>query len=536
LSEIDNAADDASQLINTTTTNGNDSGDVNGRSRVYHHKIQIAGRSQSPPTSFSINNNNNEGPSDSQDTRYSYGSSRDLSGTRTLQGLSPSRSMDLAQKSNTYKPILTQGDQLNRIKVIRKRNKHHKGGVFKEPNVNSASPNFAGSYPKLGYGSGSGKGSVLDFREIYNIHDPETEDGFSTTESSDIEAYNRFCYETENPSPTIYRVLPGIKGTNASPNNGTDINGQELNNGDSMESQLSTSTALSGRDSLSSSYPRTLTPVNLPLIGLGSRMPSENNVRALRARGISTRGYEDLREIDNVNGGGVGGGGTEAVSSPSRPGMNPTIIPVNVSRGTQQNNRMLSVTRTAPQKMTVTRDTPCVLRASYPDASDSNTSSTVASSTIPPPPSRKRVDFASHSSLLPLLNSNSLPVNKTREPFYQRSYQLPFNGNANGNGNVDGVRNGNGNNSSGNKGVDDNGYYPRTYRTYRNGDYPILRTNGNRAPSPAPSSNQVTRHQVRSSSLKTHAPPIANSPVVYADIQTNPPPQFDYRPRANDFC
>ncbi|KAM3182183.1 hypothetical protein ACTXT7_012904 [Hymenolepis weldensis] len=61
------------------------------------------------------------------------------------------------------------------------------------------------------------------------------------------------------------------------------------------------------------------------------------------------------------------------------------------------------------------------------------------------------------------------------------------------------------------------------------------RTNGNRAPSPSPvpSSNQVTRHQVRSSSLKTHAPPIANSPVVYADIQTNPPPQFDYRPRAN---
>lgn len=74
-------------------------------------------------------------------------------------------------------------------------------------------------------------------------------------------------------------------------------------------------------------------------------MPSENNVRALRARGINTRGYEDLREIDNINGGGVGGGGTEAVSSPSRPGMNPTIIPVNVSRGTQQNNRMQSVTR-----------------------------------------------------------------------------------------------------------------------------------------------------------------------------------------------
>ncbi|KAM3182989.1 hypothetical protein ACTXT7_011246 [Hymenolepis weldensis] len=147
--------------------------------------------------------------------------------------------MDLAQKSNTYKPILTQGDQLNRIKVIRKRNKHHKGGVFKEPNINSVSPNFGGSYPKLGYGSGNCKGSVLDFREIYNIHDPETENGFSTAESSEIEAYNRFCYEAENPSPTIYRVLPGIKGTNSSPNNGKDINGQELNSEDSMESQLS---------------------------------------------------------------------------------------------------------------------------------------------------------------------------------------------------------------------------------------------------------------------------------------------------------
>ncbi|KAM3182990.1 hypothetical protein ACTXT7_011247 [Hymenolepis weldensis] len=103
----------------------------------------------------------------------------------------------------------------------------------------------------------------------------------------------------------------------------------------------------SGRDSLSRSYPRTLTPVNLPLIGLDSRMPSENNVRALRARGINTRGYDDPHEIDNISGGGAGGGGSEVVSSPSRPSMNPTIIPVNGSRGTQHNNRMQSVTRSA---------------------------------------------------------------------------------------------------------------------------------------------------------------------------------------------
>ncbi|KAM3182988.1 hypothetical protein ACTXT7_011245 [Hymenolepis weldensis] len=91
LSETNNDADDTSQTINITATNGNDLGDMNGRNRVYHHKIQIAGRSQSPHTSFSTDNNNNEGSNDSQETRCGSGPSRDLSGTRVLQGLSPSR-------------------------------------------------------------------------------------------------------------------------------------------------------------------------------------------------------------------------------------------------------------------------------------------------------------------------------------------------------------------------------------------------------------------------------------------------------------
>ncbi|VDN96112.1 unnamed protein product [Rodentolepis nana] len=442
--------------------------------------------------------------------------------------------MDLAQKSSGYKPILTQGDQLNRIKVIRKRNKSSKGGVANEPNANSISPNFANSYPKLS--SGNGRGSALDFRDIYNIHDSPTEDDFSVTESSETETYNRFCYETENPSPMIYRVSPSPKGDPDSPINGKDRNGQELNNGDSIESSLSTSATLTGRDSLSSSYPRTLTPINLPRIGLGSRVPSDNNIRAPRARAMNARGYDDSRKMDIIN-----GSGNSAVANLSRPNMNPAIIPVHSNRPTQQNNWMQSATRLTPQKVAVTRDSPCALRASYPDGSDSTTSSSLTSTTVLSPPNRKRVDFASHSPLLPSLNSNSLPVNKTRETFHQPSYQLP----SNGNGSVNGARNRSGKSGNDANVLQDNGFYLRTHQNYRNGEYPFLkyssnnvtngRTNGNRALSPSPflSSNQITRHHIRSSSLKSHAPPIANSPVVYADIQTDPSPQFDYRPRAN---
>ncbi|VDO01969.1 unnamed protein product [Rodentolepis nana] len=79
LPSSDSSADD------TTTPNGNDLGDANGQSRVYHHKVKIAGRSQSPSTS------NNEDSYGSLDTRYASGPSRDFFGTRALQGLSPSR-------------------------------------------------------------------------------------------------------------------------------------------------------------------------------------------------------------------------------------------------------------------------------------------------------------------------------------------------------------------------------------------------------------------------------------------------------------
>lgn len=140
--------------------------------------------------------------------------------------------MDLGPKLNSYKTTLTQGDQLNRIKVIRKRNKQRKGGVSKEPNSHSISPNFAGSYPRLTLSSGGGGGdggSALDFREIYNLENELSENALSTAEPSEVEEYNRFYYGTKSPQP-VYRVTPGNKRSTGSSNNKNNTNGDSLDN------------------------------------------------------------------------------------------------------------------------------------------------------------------------------------------------------------------------------------------------------------------------------------------------------------------
>lgn len=77
---------------NTSTKNEENLGDGAPRGRVYHHKIQIAGRSQSPPANYGGNdNNNNAGLNDNSESQYASGPSRDLLGSRTIQGISPSR-------------------------------------------------------------------------------------------------------------------------------------------------------------------------------------------------------------------------------------------------------------------------------------------------------------------------------------------------------------------------------------------------------------------------------------------------------------
>lgn len=116
--------------------------------------------------------------------------------------------MQFLPTSSSYnKPVLTQGDQLNRIKVIRKRNKQNKNGVAKEPTINSISPTFLGSYPKLHHieGSSNERGTGLDLKEIYNIHEPLTEDAISTSDSTEItENYNRFSSDTDDPALIAY--------------------------------------------------------------------------------------------------------------------------------------------------------------------------------------------------------------------------------------------------------------------------------------------------------------------------------------------
>lgn len=140
--------------------------------------------------------------------------------------------MDLSQKPSTFKTTFTQGDQLNRIKVIRKRNKQRKDGTGKDITIPSTTQHLASSYPRADPSGGVGdeSGSALDFREIYNLHDEVTEDGSTTVESSDVEAYNRFCYGSggsQLPSMFYHNV------TSSPPNGSKDRVG--IPNGDSID-------------------------------------------------------------------------------------------------------------------------------------------------------------------------------------------------------------------------------------------------------------------------------------------------------------
>lgn len=101
---------------------------------------------------------------------------------------------------------------------------------------------------------------------------------------------------------------------------------------------------LSSRDSLSSSYPRTLTPVNLPLAAVTARTPSESNVRAVRGREITTRGCENHRETEDGGTGGAGISGSNVGVGLLRTGITSTL-PISASRVPHQNSRMPTVTR-----------------------------------------------------------------------------------------------------------------------------------------------------------------------------------------------
>ncbi|KAL5104831.1 hypothetical protein TcWFU_001264 [Taenia crassiceps] len=540
---LDNGGD-ASQTPLSATSSTNDQVEVliTSRPRVYHHKVQIAGRSQSPPAYGTCGEELN----DSIEPRYSPGPSREINGARMSLCMASSRSMDLSPKPSTYKSTFTQGDQLNRIKVIRKRNKQRKNDADEDINIPSTTQQLASSYPRIDLSGSVGEesGSALDFREIYNLHDEVTEDGSTTLESSDVEAYNRFRYEpgdSQLPSMFYHNV------TSSPPNGSKDR--VEIQNGDSIDIQPSMTATLSSRDSLSSSYPRTLTPVNLPPTAVAARTPSESNVRPLRGRGITTRGCENHRETDNGGTGGAGFNGNNVGMGLPRTGITSTL-PVSASRVPHQNSRMPTVIRAPPQKVPGNRDGHALLCVNYPEGPESSSPSSIATSTTVAAAAgvgaRKRVDFAPPPPPPPpppplpiLLTSNSLPTSKIRstsDTFYQRLYHSNSNGK-----NVTNITNNE---------VDEKDYYLRPYRNLRshnNGDVTVIKYNssnahatngrnsGSRGPSPSPllSPNQVGRHHVRSSSVKPHAQPISSSPVVYADIQTNSPPEFDYRPRAS---
>ncbi|KAL5962107.1 Dual specificity protein phosphatase CDC14A, partial [Taenia solium] len=325
LAGLDNDGD-TSQTPLSTTSSTNDQVEVliSSRPRVYHHKVQIAGRSQSPPAYGTGGEESNE----SNEPRYSPGPSREVN------------AMDLSQKPSTYKATFTQGDQLNRIKVIRKRNKQRKDGTGKDINIPSTAQHLASSYPRaaLSGSVGDESGSALDFREIYNLHDEVTEDGSTTVESSDVEACNRFCYGSggsQLPSMFYHNV------TSSPPNGSKDRVG--IPNGDSIDIQPSMTATLSSRNSLSSSYPRPLTPVNLAPAAVTARTPSESNVRALRGRGITTRGRETQRETKDGGTGGAGISGSNIGMGLPRTGIT-TTLPISASCVSHQNSRMPTVT------------------------------------------------------------------------------------------------------------------------------------------------------------------------------------------------
>nr|CDS18109.1 dual specificity protein phosphatase CDC14A [Echinococcus granulosus] len=546
LAALDSGGDTSQTPLSTTSSmNEGDQVEVliNSRPRVYHHKVQISGRSQSPPAYGTGGEESN----DSNEPRYSLGPSKEVNGTRMGLGMAFSHSMDLSPKPSTYKTTFTQGDQLNHIKVIRMQNKQRKDSTGKDITIHPTTPHLASSYPRASLcgEAGGESGSALDFREIYNLHDEATEDGSTTAESSDVEAYNRFCYESEGsqlPSTFYHNAM------SSPPNGSKDRVG--ILSGDSIQPSMSATS--SSRTSLSSTYPRTLTPINLPPTAVAAGTPPENNIRALRARGMTTRGYENHRETE---GGGIGGtriSESNVGMGPTRSGITP-ILPISASRVPHQNFRMSAVTRVSPQKLSTNRDGRAMISATYPEGQQSNTPSSITTPTTAAvaaaAAARKRVDFAPPPPPPPpppplpiLLTSSRLPTSKIRntaDTFYQRLYHANNSGkNANTNTNIT------------NNGVDEKGHYLRSYRNPRNhnnGDFAVIkynsanthttngRGNGPRgaSPSPLPSPNQANRRHVRSSSLKTHAPPTPSSPVVYADIQTNSPPEFDYRPRAS---
>ena len=122
--------------------------------------------------------------------------------------------MDLCPRIASYKANLTQGDRLNRIKVIRKRNKHNSKGECERDQSNRYYPSeLANSYPRVGLNMvGNGSGSALDFREIYNLHYEPTDDGLTNADFSEAEPFNKFSYESENsvlPSGTYRKSAAG---------------------------------------------------------------------------------------------------------------------------------------------------------------------------------------------------------------------------------------------------------------------------------------------------------------------------------------
>lgn len=121
--------------------------------------------------------------------------------------------------------------------------------------------------------------------------------------------------------------------------------------------------------------------------------------------------------------------------------------------------------RSPTQKISASRSSQALLRASYPEGSDSNSSS-IATQTLSTMGSltRKFGDFVSHSPIPPLppvLSSNGFPVIKTRIPG-DTSYQLLYpSARSNSSVTSDG-------NSRSDERADDKGYFLRSHPKYRN--------------------------------------------------------------------
>uniref|UniRef100_A0A5K3F4M3 protein-tyrosine-phosphatase n=2 Tax=Mesocestoides corti TaxID=53468 RepID=A0A5K3F4M3_MESCO len=495
---------------------------------VYHHKIQITGRSQSPPPLTT-----NDTDANDSDT------AKEGTSNRAMLGMPISRSMDLPHKLNpsAAKSEFTQGDELNRIKLIRKRMTPRRVDESKN------SSNLASSFPRVGSAEKflrNPTGDIcsvegLDQRDKDTPNDASPDDGGATLDSADAVAHSRLYYRAQDSSspPVLYRsptitASPTLKAKDRGTRESSYVNGDAIDIRPSHLASTRENTGTNGLRTLpSANSHRFLLPQDpLPLptshqrssqMGL-PRSPPDTSHRLLRGRRPQLKGVEVL-DVGETNGGSSSSGINHTPTATKS--VLPSTLPLPAPRSPHQNVRLFPQMRPL-QRLSINREGSGVLRASFPDDSALNTEAGGSSTAA----TRKRVDFVAPQ----VAASNTLP-SKTRsvaDNFYQRLNQ-------NNNSNVT-----NHNSSD----VDNKPFFLRPFRNFHDSDDLVgIKYNGqvlgrrnprDRAASPAALStpNLVYRHHVRSSSLKSPVS-ILNSPVVYAEVQTNPPPTFDHRPRAS---